>query len=86
MGNYLSHFASRLHLEFSMEDVEDYYGKFTRFSNSEEHKPNILYFAISDTELIKNRIKYFNVSHFTSISDHCCIKLSLDVDYNIPVP
>ena len=64
----------------------DYYGKFTCFPNSEEHKPSILGFAISDTELIKDRIKYSNVSHFTSISDHCCIKLSLDVDYNMPVP
>ena len=64
----------------------DYYGKFTRFPNSEEHKPRILDFAISDTELIKDRIKYFNVSHLISISDHCCIKLSLDVDYNMPVP
>ena len=57
-----------------------------RPANSEEHKPSILDFAISDTELIKNRIKYFNVSHLTSISDHCYIKLRLDVDYNIPVP
>ena len=63
----------------------DYYGKFTRFPNSEEHKPSILDFAISDTELIKNRIKYFNVSHLTSISGQCCIKLSLDIDYNMPV-
>ena len=64
----------------------DYYGKFIRFPDSEEHESSILDFAISDTELIKNRIKYFNVSHLTSISDHCCIKLSLDVDYDIPVP
>ena len=64
----------------------DYYGKFTRFPNSEEHKLSIIVFAISDTELIKNRIRYFNVSYLTSISDHCCIKLSLDVDYNMPVP
>ena len=54
----------------------DYYGKFTCFPNSEEHKPSILDFAISDTELIKNRIKYFNVFHLTSISDRCCIELS----------
>ena len=45
---------------------------------------NLAYLILQS--VIKNRIKYFNVSHLTSISDHCCIKLSLYVDYNMPVP
>ena len=28
---------------------------------------------------------YFNVSHFTSISDHCSIKVSLEVDFNVHI-
>ena len=63
----------------------DSYGKFTRFPINEEHKPSILDFAISDVELLKNRVQYFNVSHLTSLSDHCCIKISLDVDFNVKI-
>ena len=52
----------------------DSYGKFTHIPINEEHKPSILDFAISDVELLKNRVQYFNVFYLTSLSDHCCIK------------
>ena len=63
----------------------DSYGKFTHFPINEEHKPSILDFAVSDVELPKNRVQYFNVSHLTFLSDHCCIKISLDVDFNVEI-
>ena len=63
----------------------DSYGKFTCFPINEEHNSSILDFAISDVELLKNRVQYFNVCHLTSLSDHCCIKISLDVDFNVEI-
>ena len=41
--------------------------------------------AISDTEIIR-KVKHFNVSHLTSISDHCSIKVSSEVDFNVQIP
>ena len=51
----------------------DFHGKFTRFPANEQHKPSVLDYAISDTKIFR-KVKCFNVSHLTSISDHCSIK------------
>ena len=47
----------------------DFHGKFTRVPANEQHKPSVLDYAISDTEIFR-KVKYFNVSHLTSTSDH----------------
>ena len=60
-------------------------GRCRGFPINEEHKPRILDFAISDVELLKSRVQYFDVSHLTSLSDHCCIKIGLDVDFNVEI-
>lgn len=58
-------------------------GSYTRFPlhNSNANEPSTIDYCLIQDEL-SNKAKLFYVNHLTSLSDHCCISISLDTKHS----
>ena len=59
-------------------------GRMTRYPTRPNETPSVIDYALCSLSIMED-IKYFNVLHFTGISDHCCISLNIKCNVTRPM-